>query len=70
MKKYFVIKLAQLILIFSSLLIANAGIAQSSKDKEIMVDCDTAKAEFLRTDGLLKNVFTERLWLCNSSQRR
>ena len=57
MKKYFIITLAQLILIFSSLLIANAAIAQSSKDKEIIVDCDTAKAEFIKTDGLLKNVF-------------
>ncbi len=57
MKKHFVIKLAQSILIFSALLIVNVAVAQSSKDKKIMVDCDTAKAEFLRTDGLLKNVF-------------
>jgi lipid-binding SYLF domain-containing protein len=57
MKKHFVITLAQSILIFSALLIVNVAVAQSSKDKKIMVDCDTAKAEFLRTDGLLKNVF-------------
>ena len=57
MKKYLTITLAQLILIFSSLLIANAATAQSGKDKDIMIDCDTAKAEFLRSDALLKNLF-------------
>jgi lipid-binding SYLF domain-containing protein len=57
MKKHFVLTLAQSILIFSALLIVNAAVAQSSKDKKIMVDCDTAKREFLRTDPLLKNVF-------------
>ncbi len=57
MKKHLVTTLTQSILIFSTLLIANVTVAQSSKDKKIIVDCDTAKAEFLRTDGLLKNVF-------------
>ena len=57
MKKYLINSLASLVLIFSSLLIANAASAQSSKDKKIMIDCDSAKAEFLRTDPLLKNVF-------------
>ncbi len=57
MKKYILITLAQSVLIFSSLLVAKAATAQSSKDQKIMIDCDTAKAEFLRTDPLLKNVF-------------
>jgi len=56
MKKY-LITLAQSIMIFSALLIANVAIAQSDKDKKIMVDCDSAKAEFLRTDPLMKNLF-------------
>ena len=57
MKKYLSITLLQFIMIFSSLLIGNVSVAQSDKDKKIMVDCDSAKAEFLRTDALLKNVF-------------
>lgn len=57
MKKYLFIRFSQLILIFSSLLIANTVTAQSSKDKEVMADCNKAKAEFLSTDPLLKNVF-------------
>jgi lipid-binding SYLF domain-containing protein len=59
MKKYPIIKLAQSILIFSSLLIANSAIAQTDKEKKILVDCDTAKAEFLRTDPSLKSVFAK-----------
>ncbi|HWH63164.1 MAG TPA: YSC84-related protein [Ginsengibacter sp.] len=58
MKKYIILTLAQSILIFSSLLVANATSAQSSKDQKIIIDCDTAKAEFLRTDPLLKDLFT------------
>ena len=59
MKKFPIITFAQSILIFSSLLIANAAVAQSDKDKKIMVDCDSAKAEFLRTDASLKSVFAK-----------
>jgi len=59
MKKYLINSLASLVLIFSSLLIANRAEAQSSKDQKIMIDCDSAKAEFLRTDPLLKNVFND-----------
>ena len=59
MKKYIILTLAQSILIFSSLLVANATSAQSSKDQKIIIDCDTAKAEFLRTDPLLKDLFTK-----------
>jgi hypothetical protein len=29
--------------------------AQSGKDKEIIQDCDSAKAEFIKTDPLLAN---------------
>src|SRR6478609_2771111 len=57
MKKYLILTLAQSIMIFSSLLLTHVAVAQSDKDKKIMVDCDSAKAEFLRTDALLKNVF-------------
>src|SRR6478752_5403664 len=57
MKKYLVITLTLSIMIFSSLLIATVVVAQSDKDKKIIVDCDSAKADFLKTDALLKNVF-------------
>jgi lipid-binding SYLF domain-containing protein len=57
MKNYLIITLAQSMMIFFSLLFTNVAVAQSDKDKKIMVDCDSAKAEFLRTDALLKNVF-------------
>src|SRR6476660_5210163 len=57
MKNYLINRLAQLVLIFSSLFMANGAVAQSSKDQKIIIDCDSAKAEFLRTDPLLKNVF-------------
>src|SRR6478736_6067694 len=52
MKKYLINSLA-------SLVIANGAVAQSSKDQKIIIDCDSAKAEFLRTDPLLKNVFND-----------
>ena len=58
MKNSLVITLVQSVMIFSSVLIANVASAQSDKDKKIMADCDIAKAEFLGTDALLKNVFT------------
>ena len=57
MKKHHLITLTRSVFIFSALLIAHAALAQSSKDQKIMIDCDSAKAEFLRTDPLLKNVF-------------
>ena len=57
MKKYLSITLAQFIIIFSSLLIANVAVAQSDKDKKIIADCESAKEEFIRTDPLLKNLF-------------
>ncbi|MCO4293806.1 YSC84-related protein [Solitalea sp. MAHUQ-68] len=57
MKKHLIIRIGQSIMIFCSLLIGAVAIAQSDKDKKLMADCDTAKAEFLRTDALLKNLF-------------
>src|SRR5688572_5560042 len=57
MKKYLFIPFAQFLLIFSSLLFASPASAQSDKDKKIAVDCDSAKAEFLRSDPTLQNVF-------------
>lgn len=57
MKKYPIITLARSIMLFSLLLIATGARAQSSKDNKIIADCDSAKAEFIQTDPLLKNLF-------------
>ncbi|SMO58895.1 lipid-binding SYLF domain-containing protein [Solitalea koreensis] len=57
MKKYLVTTFAQSIMIFSLLLIATVAVAQSDKEKKIIADCDSAKADFIHTDPLLKNVF-------------
>ena len=57
MKKYPITLIIQSLLFSSVLFFANAVKAQSGKDKEIIKDCDSAKAEFIRTDGLLSNVF-------------
>jgi lipid-binding SYLF domain-containing protein len=57
MKKYLTITVAQLLLIFSVSLITHTATAQSSKDKKLMVDCDSARVDFLRTDPSLKSVF-------------
>jgi len=57
MKNINIIPLAQSFLIVSSLLITNVSRAQSDKEKELMVDCDSAKAEFVRTDDGMQKLF-------------
>ena len=57
MKKNAVTLIIRSLLFCLVLLFANSAKAQSGKDKEIIKDCDSAKAEFIRTDGLLSNVF-------------
>jgi len=57
MKNNHIIQLAQSILIASSLLITNKASAQSDKEKELIVDCDSAKAEFIRTDDDMQKLF-------------
>jgi len=57
MKKYLVISLTRSIIMVCSLLIATVAVAQSDKDKKMIIDCDSAKEDFLRSDPLLKNLF-------------
>ena len=57
MKKLIITTLTKSLLIFSSLIISNIALGQTDKDKEIMVDSDSAKAEFLRTDPDMEKVF-------------
>jgi lipid-binding SYLF domain-containing protein len=57
MKKYN-ITLTMLSLSLSSMLFfTNSAKAQSDKEKGLMKDCDSAKAEFIRTDPLLSKLF-------------
>jgi len=58
MKKYIFITFSQAILIVLVLAFTTPAQAQSSKEKKIIVDCDSAKAEFLRTDAMLSNLFS------------
>ena len=57
MKKNAITLIIRSLLFSSVLFFANSAKAQSSKDKEIIQDCDSAKAGFLKSDPLLSNVF-------------
>jgi len=57
MKKNTVTLITRSLLFSSVLFFANTANAQSSKDKELIQDCDSAKAEFIKTDALLSKVF-------------
>jgi lipid-binding SYLF domain-containing protein len=57
MKKKSVTLIIRSLLFSSVLFFANSSSAQSGKDKELIKDCDSAKAEFIKTDALLSSVF-------------
>jgi len=57
MKKYAITLVIQSLLFSSVLFFANAAKAQSGKDKEIIKDCDSAKAGFIKSDPLLVKLF-------------
>jgi lipid-binding SYLF domain-containing protein len=57
MKKYNITLTIQLVMFSSVMLFTNSVRAQSGKEKKIIQDCDTAKAEFIKTDPLLSNLF-------------
>ena len=57
MKKNAITLVIQSLLFSSVLFFANSASGQSGKDKEIIQDCDSAKAGFLKSDPLLSNVF-------------
>jgi lipid-binding SYLF domain-containing protein len=57
MKKFTNTRFWSLLLSFILYLFFSFAHAQSDKDKKIMKDCDSAKAEYLRTDPLLSNLF-------------
>jgi len=49
--------LVQLLLLSSSLFFAGPPSSLSVKDKSLIIDCGTAKAEFLQTDPLMQGLF-------------
>lgn len=57
MKKYSIMQGMLSVILFSLLSIGNVATAQSDKDNELIKDCTEGKAEFIQTDGLMKNLF-------------
>src|SRR6187455_783522 len=57
MKKRSFVLFFQALFLFSALSICNGTSAQSSKDRVIIEDVDSARAEFIRTDALMKSLF-------------
>ena len=57
MKKYNITLIMQLVLLSSVMFFTNSANAQSDKEKSLMEDCNTAKAEFIKTDALLSKLF-------------
>ena len=57
MKKNTITLIIRSLLFSLVLLFANSTNAQSGKDKELIQDCDSAKAEFIKTDPSLSKVF-------------
>jgi len=57
MKRYSSTLIIQLVMFSSVIFFTNSAKAQSGKEKELIQDCDSAKAEFIQTDASLSNLF-------------
>src|SRR6187200_709389 len=57
MKKYNITPIIQSIMLSSVIFFTNSARAQSGKEKELIQDCDSAKAEFIQTDPSLSKFF-------------
>ncbi|HYK44832.1 MAG TPA: YSC84-related protein [Parafilimonas sp.] len=57
MKKTSFLLFIQALFLFSALSISSSGLAQSTKDRVIIEDADSARADFIRTDLLMKSLF-------------
>jgi lipid-binding SYLF domain-containing protein len=57
MKKNMIISLSIILFAFSALLLPATLKAQNSKDNKILADSKTAKAQFIKSDGLIKTLF-------------
>jgi lipid-binding SYLF domain-containing protein len=57
MKKYNITLIMQSMLLSAVMFFTNSARAQSDKEKSLMEDCNTAKAEFIKTDALMSQLF-------------
>lgn len=57
MKKNNVISIAATLLILTAITMPVSISAQTSKDNKLIEDCKQAKAEFIKTDGLMQSLF-------------
>ena len=57
MKKSSFVLLIQTVFLFSALSLSTVATAQSNKDKVLIEDVDSGRAEYIRTDALMKNLF-------------
>ena len=57
MKKYNITLIIQSVMLSSVIFFATSAKAQSDKEKSLIQDCDSAKAEFIQTDPSLSNLF-------------
>ena len=57
MKKYNGTLIMQSVMLTAVIFFTNSASAQSDKEKSLIDDCNTAKAEFIKTDALLSKLF-------------
>jgi len=57
MKKYNITLIMQSVMLTSVIFFTNSASAQADKEKSLIDDCNTAKAEFIKTDALLSKLF-------------
>jgi lipid-binding SYLF domain-containing protein len=57
MKKNSKMRARDFLLVFIGLVLPGVIMAQGSKDKRLIADCGQAKAEFVKSDGLMKSLF-------------
>ena len=57
MKKYTITMIIQSVILCSVIFFTKSARAQSGKEKELIQDCDSAKAEFIQTDPSLSKFF-------------
>ena len=49
----------KIVIVLAALVIGSSAIGQSTrKEKKLVRDCQSAKADFINTDGLMKSLFT------------
>ena len=57
MNKINVFKSSKLVILIAGMFISSIAIGQTSKERKLIQDSEVAKAEFIATDALMKNLF-------------